>query len=71
MSPPSGASNRQKQRAAEEARRAEEAHAPRRLADLPPEQAEEARRLMDAVLLGGITDPDAPTDEDEELPDEP
>lgn len=66
MSPPSGASNRQKARAADEARRAEEAHTPRRLAHLPPEQAEEARRLMDAVLLGALADPDEGPDEDEE-----
>lgn len=68
MTPPSGATNRAKQRAAEEGRRAEEAHAPRRLEHLPPAQQEEARRLMDAVLLGAIADPDAPADEDEEEP---
>lgn len=70
MSPPSGATNRHKQRAAAEARRAEDAHAPRRLEHLPPEQREEARRLMDAVLLGAIGDPDAAPPDDEEPPDE-
>lgn len=62
----SGASNRQKQREAAASRRAEETQAPRRLAHLPPEQAAEARRLMDAVLLGAIGDPDAPAPADEE-----
>lgn len=66
MSPPSGASNRQKQRAAEESRRTEESLAARRLAHLAPEQAAEARRIMDQVLLGAIGDPDAAPDEDEE-----
>lgn len=62
----SGASNRQKQREAAAARRVEEEQAPRRLAHLPPAQAEEARRIMDAVLLGAIEDPDLTPDEDEE-----
>lgn len=71
MSAVSGATNRQRHREAETARRQEEAHAPRRLEHLLPAQAEEARRMMDAVLLGAIADPDAPADEDEEPPDEP
>lgn len=61
----SGASNRQKHREAEAARRAEEQHAPRRIGHLPSERAAEARRIMDAVLLGAIGDPDAAAPEDD------
>ena len=50
---------------AEQDRRLEEDHAPRRLANLPPEQREMARRLMDQVLLGELRDPDALAPESE------
>ena len=65
MSKSSGATNRQRHREAEQGRRLEEDHAPRRLANLPPEQQEMARRLMDRVLLGELRDPDALAPESE------
>lgn len=67
----SGATNRGRQREAEQGRRSEEAFQVRRLSNLPPELAAQARAIMDRVATGEIVDPDAtppevpPPEEDE------
>jgi hypothetical protein len=53
----SGATNRQRQREAQAARTSEERLAPRRLANLPPEQQAELRGILDAILAGRLRDP--------------
>lgn len=65
--PSSGATNRQKAREAEAGRRAEQIYAPRRLANLPPDQADQARHLMDLILAGHLRDPDAAAEEGDDV----
>lgn len=64
--PSSGATNRQKAREAEAGRRAEQTHAPRRLANLSDEEATVTRILMNELLAGVLVDPDAVPVESEE-----
>ena len=62
----SGATNRQKAREADRGRRAEQIHAPRRLANLSAEEAAVARVLMNEILAGVLRDPEAPEDDGDE-----
>jgi hypothetical protein len=67
----SGATNRGRQREAEQGRRSEETFQVRRLSNLPPELAAQARAIMDRIASGELADPDAapaevPPPEDDE-----
>lgn len=57
---PSGAINRFRQLNAHLERQLETYHTPRRLSNLSKPLAKEAKRIMDMIVSGIITDPDKP-----------
>ena len=58
---PSGALNKLRQIRAQAGRQKETSHAPIRLSNLPEPLAKEARRIMDLIYWGDLTDPDKPS----------